>query len=114
MVLSETFGLKRFGSLMGWLGLIFTFGLFFGPLVVGGMFDVFGSYTYAYEACAAASIIAGFSSFLCAAPQLSLWTEIHVEEGQELDPAWHGGSPLSTTKEYAMGEKRLARGQSNK
>jgi MFS family permease len=73
MVLAETFGLKRFGSLMGWLGLIFTFGLFFGPLVVGGMFDVFGSYTYAYEACAAASIIAGFSSFLCAAPQPSLW-----------------------------------------
>jgi MFS family permease len=37
MALAETLGLKRFGSLMGWLGLIFTFGLFFGPLVVGRM-----------------------------------------------------------------------------
>ncbi len=74
MVLAETFGLRRFGSLMGWLGLVFTFGLFSGPLVVGRMFDVFRSYTPAYEMCAAASIIAGFCAFLCAAPEPSLWT----------------------------------------
>jgi MFS family permease len=74
MVLAETFGLKRFGSLMGWLGLIFTFGLFSGPLMVGRMFDAFGSYTPAYEMCAAASILAGFLAFLCAAPEPSLWT----------------------------------------
>jgi MFS family permease len=77
MVLAETFGLRRFGSLMGWLGLIFTFGLFSGPLVVGKMFDVFRSYTSAYEMCAAASIVAGFLAFLCAAPESSLWRRAH-------------------------------------
>jgi MFS family permease len=82
MVLAETFGLRRFGSLMGWLGLIFTFGLFSGPLVVGRMFDGFRSYTPAYEMCAAASIVAGFLAFLCAAPEPSLWRR--AEEGADV------------------------------
>ncbi|MBE3604769.1 MFS transporter [bacterium] len=69
LVLSETLGLKRFGTLFGWLGLILTFGLFAGPLIVGKITDVTGSYTEGFELCSAIALIGAAASFACVAPK---------------------------------------------
>jgi MFS family permease len=69
MVTAETLGLKRFGTLFGWLGTVVTFGLFVGPLLVGWMTDVTGSYTTAFELCAVICVIGSVASFLCVVPR---------------------------------------------
>jgi MFS transporter, OFA family, oxalate/formate antiporter len=51
LVTAEHLGLKRFGTLYGWLGFALTFGLFVGPQLVGWMTDVTGTYTAGYELC---------------------------------------------------------------
>jgi MFS family permease len=71
MVLAETLGLKRFGTLFGWLGLIVTSGLFVGPLVVGWVTDTTGNYTTGFEMCAAISIVGAAASFACVVPRPS-------------------------------------------
>jgi MFS family permease len=69
MVTAETLGLKRFGSLFGWLGLVLTCGLFAGPLVVGLITDVTGSYTAGYELCGVICLFGSVASFLCVSPR---------------------------------------------
>jgi MFS family permease len=69
MVTAETFGLKRFGTLFGWLGTVVTIGLFSGPLLVGWMTDVTGSYTAPFELCALVCLIGSAASFLCVMPR---------------------------------------------
>jgi MFS family permease len=69
MVTAETFGLKRFGSLFGWLGTVVTVGLFSGPLLVGWMTDVTGSYTTPFELCALICLVGSTASFLCVVPR---------------------------------------------
>jgi MFS family permease len=71
MVVAETLGLKRFGTLFGWLGLIVTSGLFVGPLVVGWITDLTGNYTIGFELCAAISVVAAVASFACVVPRPS-------------------------------------------
>ena len=68
MVLAETLGLKRFGSLFGWLGLGVTAGLFAGPLMVGWITDMTGSYTSGFEVCAAILLVGAAGSYVCVAP----------------------------------------------
>jgi len=65
MVTAETLGLKRFGTLFGWLGTVVTFGLFVGPIMVGWMTDVTGSYTAPFELCALICLMGSAASFLC-------------------------------------------------
>ncbi|MGH8012756.1 MAG: MFS transporter, partial [Candidatus Binataceae bacterium] len=72
MVLAETLGLKRFGTIFGWLGLIVTIGLFFGPLVVGYIFDVMGSYTLGFEVCVLLNLVAMAASFACVTPRAAV------------------------------------------
>jgi MFS family permease len=69
MVTAETLGLKRFGTLFGWLGSVVTVGLFIGPLLVGWMTDVTGSYTTPFELCALICLVGSAASFLCVVPQ---------------------------------------------
>ncbi|MGH7934327.1 MAG: MFS transporter [Candidatus Binataceae bacterium] len=71
MVLAETLGLKRFGTIFGWLGLIVTIGLFFGPLIGGLLFDISGSYTLDFELAAAINLIASAASFACVTPRIA-------------------------------------------
>jgi len=65
----ETLGLKRFGTLFGWLGFALTFGLFVGPQLVGWMTDVTGTYTAGYELCGLICVMGSAASFLCVAPR---------------------------------------------
>jgi MFS family permease len=69
MVTAETLGLKRFGTLFGWLGSVVTVGLFIGPLAVGWMTDLTGSYTTPFELCALICLVGSAASFLCVVPQ---------------------------------------------
>jgi MFS family permease len=69
MVTAETLGLKRFGTLFGWLGSVVTVGLFIGPLLVGWMTDVTGSYTTPFELCALICLVGSVASFLCVVPR---------------------------------------------
>jgi MFS family permease len=69
MVTAETLGLRRFGTLFGWLGSVVTVGLFIGPLLVGWMTDVTGSYTTPFELCALICLVGSAASFLCLVPR---------------------------------------------
>jgi MFS family permease len=69
MVTAETLGLKRFGTLFGWLGSVVTVGLFLGPLLVGWLTDATGTYTTPFELCALVSLVGATAAFLCVAPR---------------------------------------------
>jgi MFS family permease len=69
LLTAETLGLKRFGTLFGWLGFALTFGLFIGPQMVGWMTDVTGSYTAGYALCGLICVMGAAASFLCVAPR---------------------------------------------
>jgi MFS family permease len=68
MVTAETLGLRRFGTLFGWLGSVVTVGLFLGPLLVGWLTDVTGSYKQPFELCALIALLGAAAAFLCKAP----------------------------------------------
>jgi MFS family permease len=68
LVLSNTLGLKRFGTLYGWLQVAATSGFFIGPLVVGRIYDLTHSYTESYEIAALIAAIGAAAAFLSAAP----------------------------------------------
>jgi MFS family permease len=68
LLTAETLGVKRFGTLFGWLAFALTFGLFIGPQFVGWVTDVTGSYTTGYELCGLICLIGSAASFLCVAP----------------------------------------------
>jgi MFS family permease len=67
IVLAESMGLKRFGSLAGFLGIFHTTGAALGPLVVGRMFDLQGNYVMAISLCVAVLVV-GAASILGARP----------------------------------------------
>jgi MFS family permease len=82
LVAAETLGLKRFGTLFGWLGFALTFGLFIGPQLVGWMTDVTGSYTAGYELCGLICLVGSAASFLCVAPrpiEIAVLAEAHPQ-----------------------------------
>ena len=71
MVTAETLGLKRFGTIFGWLGTVVTVALFIGPLPVGGLTDMTGSYTTPFELCALICLVGSVAAFLCVVPRPS-------------------------------------------
>jgi MFS family permease len=71
LVLAETMGLRRFGTLYGWIQVAATFGLFGGPLIAGELFDLTRSYAVSFEVAALLAVAGAAASFLCAAPQAS-------------------------------------------
>jgi MFS family permease len=68
MVTAEALGLKRFGTLYGWLGSVLTVGLFIGPLMIGGLTDVTGSYTVPFEMNALICLVGSAACFMCVMP----------------------------------------------
>jgi len=76
MVLAETLGLKRFGTLFGWLGLGVTVGLFTGPLMVGWITDMTGSYMLGFEICALILLFGAAGSYVCVAPGRTSMTTV--------------------------------------
>ncbi len=64
LLLAEVFGLKRFGSLAGLMGMLQTAGAAAGPVLVGEMFDLNGSYAAAFAACFILLCVAAFATLL--------------------------------------------------
>jgi MFS family permease len=65
LVVAESLGVKRYGSLMGLVGFPFTLGLALGPLAAGAIYDLTASYARAFELCAAISIVGVVASLIC-------------------------------------------------
>jgi MFS family permease len=63
VVLVEIFGLKRFGTLSGLLGMASALAMANGPMVVGVIFDATSSYTIAFEVSAGLCFLAAASGF---------------------------------------------------
>ena len=76
LVLSNTLGLKRLGTLYGWLQVAVTVGFFVGPLIVGRLFDLTHSYITGFEIAALIAAIGSVAAFLCTAPSAVTLAEI--------------------------------------
>lgn len=66
MVLAETLGLRRFGTLFGWIGMLLTVGIFIGPILVGKLYDLSGSYSEGFIICILIALAGAAASFACA------------------------------------------------
>jgi MFS family permease len=62
ILLVETLGLKRFGSLWGLLNFCGLIGFAIGPVLVGRAFDRTASYFFAMEICGAVCVIGGLAA----------------------------------------------------
>ncbi|MGH7863762.1 MAG: MFS transporter [Candidatus Binataceae bacterium] len=65
LLLIESLGMRRLGSMMGITGVFYTFGAFVSPIVTGRIFDVNGSYAIAIASFIAMGIICAFAIFGC-------------------------------------------------
>ena len=84
LVLAESVGLKRFGTLYGWIQLASTLGLFGGPLIAGELYDLTHSYVTSFETAALIAVSGAAASFLCTAPRragLTLPAAVHGTAG---------------------------------
>jgi MFS family permease len=68
LVLAEAVGLKRFGTLSGWMQVFATSGLFGGPLIAGQLYDLTHSYATGFEIAALIAMAGAVAAFLCIAP----------------------------------------------
>jgi len=68
LVLAETLGLRRFGSLYGWIQPACYVGFFAGPLIVGRLYDLNHSYSAGFELSAAFLVVGSVAAFLCTEP----------------------------------------------
>jgi MFS family permease len=65
LVIIESLGVKRFGSLMGVTGVFYTMGAFISPIVAGRIFDVRGSYEIAIASFVVMFIASAFALLGC-------------------------------------------------
>jgi MFS family permease len=65
MVMVESLGLRRLGSVMGLTGVFGTIGAAIGPVAAGRIFDVTGSYVSAFSVFAAMWLGASLAIFAC-------------------------------------------------
>jgi MFS family permease len=65
MMVAESLGVKRYGSIMGLVGFPFTLGLALGPLAAGAVHDLTASYARAFELCAMTSIVGVIAALTC-------------------------------------------------
>jgi MFS family permease len=68
MVQVETLGLRRYGTIAGFLAIAFTLGAIMGPTIVGRLADATGAYIVSFEVCALVGVVGAAASFLCVAP----------------------------------------------
>ena len=69
LVLAEAVGMRRFGTIFGWVQGFGTLGLFGGPLIAGRLYDLTHSYTASFELAALIAVVGAAASFLCVAPR---------------------------------------------
>ncbi len=65
LLTADCLGLKRFGSINGVAGVWNTLGAFIGPVMLGQIFDVTGSYSSAFEICFVLSIVGAAATLAC-------------------------------------------------
>jgi MFS family permease len=65
LVSAESMGLKRFGSLYGLIGFFHTIGSAAGPVIAGRVFDLRGTYSYAFETFIVLLIIGSAAASAC-------------------------------------------------
>ena len=65
LLTAECLGLKRFGAISGVAGVFNTAGAFIGPMMLGKIFDVAGSYSIAFQICFALSILGAAATYAC-------------------------------------------------
>lgn len=68
LVLGEFFGIKSLGEIFGYHSLISTIGAFFGPLVAGAIYDLYGDYSLAFIISLFSCFMAGGLVFLARRP----------------------------------------------
>ncbi len=61
LMVSETFGIKAFGKIMGLIGIPYTIGMALGQITGGHLFDALESYNLAFGAYALAFLLAGIA-----------------------------------------------------
>ena len=62
MVLADSLGLKRFGSLTGLMWFPLCVGVAIGPWLTGKIFDLTGSYTLGFELSAGAALLGAIAT----------------------------------------------------
>lgn len=65
LLTADCLGLKRFGAIAGVAGVFNTLGAFIGPILLGQIFDVTGSYSSAFEICFLLNIIGAAATLAC-------------------------------------------------
>jgi nitrate/nitrite transporter NarK len=65
LVMIESLGLKRLGSIMGITGIFFTLGAAVGPIATGRIFDATGSYGIAIASFFAMVLMCAVAIFGC-------------------------------------------------
>ena len=65
MLVAESLGLKRFGSIGGISGMFNTVGAFVGPVGAGKIYDLTGSYVPAFEVFVVMCLLGAAASFSC-------------------------------------------------
>ena len=65
MLIAESLGLKRFGSIGGIAGIFNTIGAFVGPVGAGEIYDLTGSYTIAFEIFVVMCILGAAVTYAC-------------------------------------------------
>jgi MFS family permease len=66
LVAAESLGLKRFGTLYGLVGVFHTLGAAVGPVAAGRIFDVTGSYSFAFETFVVLLVVGSTAILGCA------------------------------------------------
>ncbi len=91
LVVAESLGVKRYGSLMGLVGFPFTLGLAIGPLAAGAIYDLTASYARAFELCAVIAIVGVAASLLCVPAE---WERLPMAapDAATIDAAAHGAA----------------------
>ena len=67
---ADYFGGKAFGRIMGFSSLVIMFGMIFGPVFAGVVYDVSGSYRGAFMVLACAAVVGALFFWLAVKPSL--------------------------------------------
>ena len=65
LLIAESVGLKRYGSVSGLVGIASTVGAILGPVAVGRVFDVTASYASAWILFSAVALVGGLATLAC-------------------------------------------------
>lgn len=65
MITVDSLGIRRYGSISGWLGLAATIGVALGPLISGRVFDTWNTYTPAFLFFVVICLVGSASAYSC-------------------------------------------------